>query len=238
MFNAVTHFVEFLEIGSREPRENTTNTLTVSTFPRNAQVSILGTDVAYKKGVELKEGKYQIKVEAPDYKTKVQEVLVKGNSRVYVFLDRASEWLASTEKSPIDDSTNVFLSTIAEKPISGWLTQKTRPLLHIRCKENKTNVFIDLGVGPENTSGSYGDKYAFVTFRFDNDKARKEKLGVSTDRKALFFSGRHIPTAKKMMKHERLLITFTPSNSVPQTTTFDLKGLSDKIKPLRKACHW
>jgi type VI secretion system protein VasI len=147
------------------------------------------------------------------------------------------DWRVLTEKSPIDDSTNVHLSLNAEKPISGWLTSNITPSLHIRCKENKTNAYIHLGLRPKTEYGSYGAEHTYITLRFDEEKAYQEKFDLSTSGEAVFFPD-HISIVKKMMRHERLLIQFTPFNASPQITTFGLKGFSEKVCPLREACRW
>jgi type VI secretion system protein VasI len=111
------------------------------------------------------------------------------------------------------------------------------PSLHIRCKENKTNAYIHLGLRPKTEFGLYGAEHTSIILRFDEEKAYQEKFGLSTDGEAVFFPD-HISTVKKMMRHERLLIEFIPFNASPQITTFSLKGFSEKVVPLREICHW
>jgi type VI secretion system protein VasI len=147
------------------------------------------------------------------------------------------DWRVSTEKSPLDDSTNVHVSIDAEKPVSGWLGVNATPSLHIRCKENKTNAYIHLGMRPKTEYGGYGTEYASITLRFDEEKAYQEKFGLSTSGEAVFFAD-HIAIAKKMMKHKRLLIEFIPFNASPQIATFNLQGLPEKVVSLREACRW
>ena len=138
------------------------------------------------------------------------------------------DWRVSTEKSPIDGSTNVYLSIDAEKPISGWLASNIIPSLHIRCKENKTNAYIHLGLRPKTEYASYGSEHTYITLRFDEEKAYQEKFGLSTSGEAVFFPD-HISMVKEMMKHERLLIKVIPFNASPKITTFSLKGSQRKL---------
>lgn len=147
------------------------------------------------------------------------------------------EWRQHTETSPIDDSTNVYLWIEAEQPISGWLKNEVNPVLSIRCKENKTEAYINLKMRPKAEYGSYGAEYAYITLRFDDDRAFKEKFVISTDGEAVFFP-KYIPYIKRMLKHKQLLIEFTPFNASPQITTFNLEGLQERIAALREACHW
>jgi type VI secretion system protein VasI len=73
--------------------------------------------------------------------------------------------------------------------------------------------------------------------RFDKDPAHEFTMSHSTDGEALFF-----PDAEavifRMMRHQTMLFRFTPFNSSPQETSFNLRGLGSVIKPLEKACDW
>lgn len=83
----------------------------------------------------------------------------------------------------------------------------------------------------------YGIDTATVTLRIDKRPAFKVSAGKSTDGEALF-----LPQAttqiKKLMAGESLLFQFIPFNSSSQMATFDIRGLSDALKPLREACKW
>jgi type VI secretion system protein VasI len=147
------------------------------------------------------------------------------------------KWVVRTETSPIDDSTNVYLSLAANNFVQGWLESHT-PKLMIRCKENKTEAFVVTGMQATlGRLGDYGGQYYDATIRFDKNKATDIEMSGSTDGKALFFSDA-IGIVKQMMTHQSLLFQFTPFNASPVMTTFDIRGLKDAIKPLRKECHW
>ncbi|EID0034502.1 hypothetical protein LA064_004677 [Vibrio alginolyticus] len=140
------------------------------------------------------------------------------------------KWRVSEEKSPIDDSVNVYLSVLAnETVLSGY--KKVKPSLYVRCAENKTSIFIDWGLylGLDETR---------LLTRFDKEKAKTSTWSISTDNKAIFVRGSDIKYAKKLMQHEQLLTQITPYSESPVMATFDVSGLSEAIKPLRKACHW
>jgi hypothetical protein len=89
------------------------------------------------------------------------------------------DWRVSTEKSPVDGSTNVYLSIDAEKPISGWLASDITPSLQIRCKENKTNAYIHLGLRPKTEYGSYGSEQTSITLRFDEESCAPTTLDTT-----------------------------------------------------------
>lgn len=140
------------------------------------------------------------------------------------------KWNVREEKSPIDDSLNVHLFVTSNETVrSGYSTVK--PSLHIRCSENETNVFLNWGLylGLEKTK---------MLTRFDKEKATMSSWSISTNNEAVFVRGNDIEFAKKVMKHQKLLVKVTPFGENPIVATFDISGLSEAIKPLREACHW
>lgn len=145
-----------------------------------------------------------------------------------------SKWRLSTDSSKIDDSKTVILSLDADSSIKGWPNKTETPTLIIRCKEQKTEAYIFTGMSP---MVEYGTNGATIRFRIDKKPAFKLRAGKSTDGEALF-----IPSAinqlKKMMGGSILLFEFTPFNSSPQMTTFDINGINDAIKPIRETCKW
>ena len=148
-----------------------------------------------------------------------------------------SKWKVQQETSAIDDSTNVFVSLNAESSVSGWPLKLYTPSLMLRCKENRTQAYIVTGMAPQAEQGTDG---ATVTLRFDNEKAMQFHLARSTTGDILFFdqSGQSIDLIKKMLQRSTLLFQFVPFHSAPQMTTFDLRGLPEAVKPLRRNCQW
>jgi type VI secretion system protein VasI len=148
-----------------------------------------------------------------------------------------SKWKVQQETSAIDDSLNVFVSLSAESTVSGWPLKMYTPLLMLRCKENRTQAYIVTGMAPQVEQGTNG---ATVTLRFDNEKAEQFHTIKSTTGDMLFFeqSGQSIDLIKRMLHRSTLLFQFVPFHSAPQMTTFDLRGLTEAIKPLRKNCQW
>lgn len=139
-------------------------------------------------------------------------------------------WRVVTEKSAIDDSLNVHVSVESDAAVhSGY--KNVTPTLHIRCAENKTQVFInwDLYLGIDQT---------MMLTRFDDTKANTDEWTISTNNKAVFVRGNNIAFAKKLMNHNKLLVQITPHGENSVMATFNIKGLSEAIKPLREACRW
>lgn len=148
-------------------------------------------------------------------------------------IDFPPTWNSSSNTSPIDDSTNVYLSLDSEDKIRGSFSSKT-PSLHIRCKENKTESYVNAGTMLDYDFSRGTTK---VTLRWDKQKAYTTYQGISTDHDAFFFSNR-IGTVKKMLEHDLLTVQVTPYNKGSQAFTFNLTGFDEVLSPLREACHW
>jgi hypothetical protein len=89
----------------------------------------------------------------------------------------SGKWRVSSEVSPIDDSTNVYVSLLADNTVSGQFGDEVRPMLLVRCKEKGTEVFVrwELYLGIDTTQ---------VLHRLDDRAAQTKKWGVSTDHTA------------------------------------------------------
>lgn len=140
------------------------------------------------------------------------------------------KWIVKTDKSPINDTINVYLSLSSEQSVSSGYNTVT-PMLLIRCAEGKTNAYItwDLYLGLESTK---------MLTRLDKAPAVTKTWSISTDNKAVFVSGNDMAFVKQLMLHQTLLTQITPYSQSPVMATFDIGGLSEAIKPLRDACKW
>jgi type VI secretion system protein VasI len=140
------------------------------------------------------------------------------------------QWRITSEKSPIDDSVNVFVSVEADAEIRSGYTV-VRPTLFLRCAEKKTSVFINWGVylGLDRTQ---------MLTRLDTDPAQTGAWSVSTDSKAVFVLGSDIAFAKGLFGHGKLLAQVTPYGESPVMAQFPITNIEEAIKPLRDACKW
>lgn len=147
---------------------------------------------------------------------------------------RASRWLFSTGRSPIDDSPSVRLFTTAEHPVTLRFGRQVTPVLHVRCIEDTTSVIVS--VGDEFLSN---DTLA-VEYRFDSAGAATAMWRASTNYSSigLWRGSSAIPFIRRMAASNRLRIRFTPYGESSVTVEFDLHGLSEHLPELRTACHW
>jgi len=136
-------------------------------------------------------------------------------------------WRVTERKSKIDDTSSVTLSLDSNEEVYTTFGS-VLPTFIIRCIEDKTDAYIITGRMLDD------DK---ATIRLGNENAYSLSMIESTDKKALFFP-RVISNIKKIGGHKEMVFRYTPYNSGKKTITFNISGLMDKIKPLRKACHW
>lgn len=138
------------------------------------------------------------------------------------------KWVTRDTRNPIDDTRTVSLLLLADTGASKW----NKPVsLFIRCQSNKTEMYIVW-------NDFLGMDTATVITRIGSLKAETKSWGNSTDNQASFYPGSPVGMIKTMMQHETFVAQVTPYNESPVTATFDIKGLSNAIAPLREACKW
>ena len=145
------------------------------------------------------------------------------------------KWDLSYSVSPMDDSRTVVLKLDAENVIQGWPDNTELPYMIIRCKENKTELYIRTGMSAMPEYGLYNENT--VRIRVDDNKPYKERWSESTDNEALF-APNAIGLAKKLNKAERMLFEFTPYNSNSQLAEFDVRGLNYYLSEIADTCNW
>lgn len=137
------------------------------------------------------------------------------------------KWNVNVDRNPLDDSKTVVLVLEADEGKSRW----GQPVgLVLRCKSNKTEVFI--------VWNDYLGSKAFVTTRIGSEQAKKQEWSLSTNSKATFYSGNDITFIRKLLAADKFVAQVTPYNESPITAVFDVRGLSEAIKPLQDACGW
>jgi type VI secretion system protein VasI len=148
-----------------------------------------------------------------------------------------SPWLVRQETSKLTDQPTVVMSVESNEIINcGW-NRGQKISLVLRCMENKTVLYFSTGC--HMVSNEYND-YGDITYRLDEEKSHKVGGDVSTDNKALglWAGGKSIPLIKQMLGKKQMTVRMTPYSESPFVATFNISGLGDAIKPLRKACGW
>ena len=145
----------------------------------------------------------------------------------------SGKWVVHESSSQMDDSKTVVLRLDAENTISGWL-KKNKANLLIRCKENKTEVYIHTGMA---ANPEHGTDAHTVRIRLDKLRAFTERWSESTNNEALF-AKTPISLAKKLAHARTMLFEFTPFNANPATSRFDVRGLDQHLNRVAQACGW
>ncbi len=146
----------------------------------------------------------------------------------------AGKWQLSVDRSSFDDSKTVVLRLEAEREIIGW-ARRERPTLILRCKEAAVDLYIVVGMSAAVELGK--PDQATIRIRLGKDAPQMLLTDESTSGDALFF-----PDSKswidRLSRYDEMVFGFTPFNAAPVETTFDLRGLTEAIKPLKEACKW
>ncbi|EHI3751001.1 type VI secretion protein [Salmonella enterica] len=156
-------------------------------------------------------------------------------SQVKKSIDKVGEdvgnWKTDIKTSPIDDSKNVVIFINGDNSFRSPFGETITPSLYIACRENKTELFIswDVYLGLDETT---------MIYRIDKQKAVNKTWLISTDTKAVFYNGKVIDFIKRLESGQKLFTQITPYNENPVSTTFNLSGLSEAIKPLQESCGW
>ncbi len=150
-----------------------------------------------------------------------------------LFATTANAWEISNYRSELTDEWNVVL-TVDSKRALKCNYKGGHATLILQCVENKTSLFIDMGCFVT-SNGSWGE----VDYRIDKLPFKTRKFGESTDKEALALSGAAARVViKDMFGHNTFVARVTPYNKNPETMTFDIAGIENRIKTLRNVCGW
>ncbi len=143
-------------------------------------------------------------------------------------------WRVYNTTSPMDDSQGIALELDATNEVQAWL-KNVRPTLTVRCKENRTEIYVHTYTQAK--SGAYSYQKAGVRIRIDKNPAYNQSWGKSTDGEALF-APHPIQLAKSMLGAEEMIFEFLPFNSSLALVRFNLRGFYSHIGKVAAACGW
>lgn len=139
-------------------------------------------------------------------------------------------WSVKIDISPIDDSKTVVMTLMAQSPIRAWIDEVSTPALILRLREGQLESFFSLGVTPNVESGDTRS----LTLRFDSSPAKVYEGSLSTNNKAVFLRNTR-ELIREISSSKTLTLRFTPFNSNPVTTTFNLAGFDGSATELLTA---
>jgi type VI secretion system protein VasI len=148
----------------------------------------------------------------------------------------SGKWNVRTTRSPIDDSTNVFLELSGERGIEDQYGRDAEISLHVACRENTTSAYLVFGGHFMSDIQGFGR----VTYRIDQQKAQTRNFTESTDHEALglWNGGSAIPWVKSMFGAKRMYVEATPFSESRVSDFLPISGIENAITPLREACRW
>lgn len=136
------------------------------------------------------------------------------------------KWKSSRNVNPIDDSTTLTISLVADSGRSKF----GNPVEFVaRCQSGNPETFIKWG--------DYIGTKAMVVHRVGDEPAATSEWALSTDKQATFYP-RSVRLLRAMLDADRLIAQVTPYNENPMTAIFDTSGMDKVIQPLRDACNW
>lgn len=144
------------------------------------------------------------------------------------------KWHVNEDKNEMTDHVDVYASLSANDSVAVWLKNVT-PILTIRCQRNKTEILITNNTAAQPEYGRY--EQATVELRLDENKAFRQLWSESTDNDALFASNA-VGLAKQLYNAKKLKYGFTPFNSSPVITEFDLNGIKEVLPKIAERCNW
>lgn len=149
---------------------------------------------------------------------------------------RASHWRLRKDRSPIDDSESVFLSTLSTEANRDRFGREYLPRLTLRCVENTTALVINFDGQFMSDTGGHGR----VDFRFDDQAATEVSMQESTDNQALglWRGSLAIPMLRQIVNHDQLLVRYVPVNESAGLAIFDISGAAPGIAEIAEACNW
>lgn len=132
-----------------------------------------------------------------------------------------SNWLINNSVDPITDKTNYMLfNTASDDPDSS---------LAITCKNNETDLVISV---KEYLDG----ETVKITTRIDKLEPIKSYWAVSVSG-AIAFNQKPVPFIKNMFGGDKMVFQVSAYSKI-KTVTFNISGLEEAIKDLRKECNW
>lgn len=139
-------------------------------------------------------------------------------------------WQITEQKSAIDGSTEIIAALLARiMTFSGKGPQEAA--LGIRCSEGETSTYVVTSLTMENREPE-------VTYRFDDDAPAKRTWITSTDFQSvgMWTAAEAIPFLKKLTRASKLTVRIEDEDR--WEAIFHLRGVSEAVEKVRKACNW
>lgn len=158
-----------------------------------------------------------------------------GPKPVSAPIEGTGKWNVRTTSNPIDDSKTVIVSLTADSGTSKW---GSRISFIARCQSNKTEAYVIWHDYLGDDSSDVYSNWKYVTVRLGDQKAQRQRWGVSTDSQATFAPNWAGTLLKQIALVDKMVIQTTPYGESPVTAIFDTRGFESAVQPLAETCSW
>ncbi|MGB3290968.1 MAG: type VI secretion system-associated protein TagO [Burkholderiaceae bacterium] len=142
--------------------------------------------------------------------------------------NKSGKWETATHTDPMTDKSIYIARLDAD---TGERRLRGAPSIMVRCKDNKTEMYI-------NWNDFLGSRSISTTYRIDKEPAQRSEWDLSTDKKSAFFPGSPVPMLKKLVESSTFAANVTPYNESPVTAIFNTTGADKALADIRKGCNW
>lgn len=217
-------FIDLLQNLPEEEQKNFAKEVYENGFSKEALEKIRTKDIITKPETEIEE-------------KDVEETLVLNTGK----------WIYGKTIDPIDDTTIIRFMLYSDSGKSIYDDPFHLVLIYRSGKKSgKTRLYVNwhnfLGISDDDLD--FGKK---VIYRFEDEKAKTDYWGRSTDYRATFYATGFLPTPKtkstikfiqKLMEIDSFTIRVTPYNEAPSTAVFDTRGLRNAVEQFNDILHW
>ena len=147
------------------------------------------------------------------------------------------KWRMQSAPSAVARRTDHTLSLASQGMIECRWSDPRPVHLRMRCIGNVTSVLLETGCFM--TSSQYLG-YGDVSYAIDSDEAKVARMTAGADDRSLgFWSGETaIPLIRDLLGASTLTVRMTPYSDEPISAAFDVRGITEAIKPIREECGW
>ena len=172
--------------------------------------------------------------QAPGGDDRVKETKAVKKDESAVEIAGVDKWFLRSERSRFDGSQIVYAALFAEDTVIDSHGLAYEPIIVVRCREGETSFFLTYG-------GLYLGLFPnAVQYKVSGGKAQDDFWEISTNSYAIgMWSGRKARQfIKSLFNESSFVFRMIPAGENPLTSTFDISGIKDAAKPVRKACGW
>jgi type VI secretion system protein VasI len=138
-----------------------------------------------------------------------------------------NKWIPSTYTDPFTDE-QILSASLKAKPGSSRLGSE--PILVLRCRNNKLDMFINWRISLKN--------YAQTQFRIGSEQASSSAWALSTDGRSAFYPADTVEAVRKIVNSDKVAASVAPSEESPVIAVFDVSEALSQLQEIKDKCPW